>query len=178
MTKIISYTKVDDITRILTKSYEVKEEKIKKEMAKALSIECAKHIPDEVMAFHKRWPTRLQKESTATFRYENETFYLNLDIPALPENVDAIKHIAKNGTQIYSTLVGYAQEYIIHKLEKNKIKNQIKCTLIKLKTYKRIEANFPEAYEILIYEIDKEVKQPKGLCDSVEELRAKLSKAN
>ena len=55
-----------------------------------------------------------------------------------------------------------------------KISNQIKCTLSKLRTYKRIEQEFPEAYKVLITQVDK-LPAIDNLCDNVEELRAKLN---
>jgi len=172
--KVISYSKVDDVTRILTKSYDVKQEKIKADMSKALAAECAKHLPAEVMDFYKKYPNKVHNHGSVTFKHADEYFYLDLRIPTL--EMDVMKKIVTPTSNIFATLTQFAQDYLVHKLEKNTIKNQIKCTLIKLRTYKRIEANFPEAYDILLYQIDKEVKQPKGLCDSVEELRAKLSK--
>ena len=45
-----------------------------------------------------------------------------------------------------------------------------------MKTYKKLQDNFPEAYGVLVLEIDKEPESPQNnLCDSVEELRAKLN---
>ena len=172
MTNKVSNTKIDKVTLLLTKSYDEKEEKIKSNMVKALSNECEKHLTKEIMDFFKKYPNKVRTHGCVTFQHGNQSFYLRLDIPIL--EIDVIKFIVTSSSVIHTTLTNFAQDFLNIKLEKNIIRNQIKCTLNTLKTYNRIKANFPEAYDVLLYQVDKEPIP--NLCDDIEELRAKLNK--
>ena len=48
------------------------------------------------------------------------------------------------------------------------------CAIEKIKTYKRLQVEFPEAYKILIEKVDKGDVKDDSICDTVESLRAEL----
>ena len=64
----------------------------------------------------------------------------------------------------------------IVELEKTRdtLKNKSVCAIEKIKTYKRLEAEFPEAYKILVEKVDRGDVKSDTICDTVESLRAEL----
>ena len=61
--------------------------------------------------------------------------------------------------------------------ERLTLENKVKCVLSKLRTYKKIEKDFPAAYKVLIEQVDGLgiVTKSGSLCDDVESLRAVLT---
>jgi hypothetical protein len=172
--KQISGYKVDEVARILVSSYDAKEVALKKQMEETLIAECKKSLPSEVMEFFGKYPNKVRNQGNVTFRHNDSYFYLDLKVPTL--ECDVMKTIVKSGSEVYTKLTGLAVLSKANSDEKHKLQNQIKCTLTKLRTYNKIAENFPEAYDILLYKVDKVDKVTDSLCDNVEELRAKLNK--
>lgn len=58
--------------------------------------------------------------------------------------------------------------------ERNTLYLKSICAIEKIKTYKRLQVEFPEAYKILIEKVDKGDVKDDSICDTVESLRAEL----
>jgi len=171
MTNYISGKKIDSVAAILLTSYTEKTAKLKKQMEEALTEECKKFLPNEVLDFFKIYPNKVHVHGNVSFYSGSKYYYLTVKLPTLEMDVNS--RIIKKGTDIFNTLTKLAEESEANEREYIITRNQIKCTLSKLRTYKQIQLNFPEAYDILVYKVDKVTE---SLCDNVEELRAKLNK--
>lgn len=172
--KRIANWKIDAVAKKMTAHLAEQKTKIEKDMEAMLAKELRKNIPEEVLDFEKAYPNLVVKQEYIRFETENHNFYLYPKTPAFFKN--AKKEFLKKDTPLVINLEFAAKEWEALRLKKNKLQNQIKCALSKLKSYKKIQDNFPEAYKVLIEEVDKEeIKDPSNLCDDVEKLRAELS---
>lgn len=171
--KVIAGWKVDKIADLLTNNYDKKIREIEVIMKEQLEKELIKHLPPDVIDFWVKYPDRLRMQESVTLGRDFGWSYISLEIPTL--GIDIEKEILTEMSPIKKALLIWNQEIKDLEDEERKVKNQIRCTVSKLKTYKKLQDNFPEAYEVLILKVDMNMELHDSLCDSVEELRAKLN---
>ena len=156
MANIIAGWKIDNISKVLTQQFIDKQNEVVLKM-------------EDLLVIYNKYPESIKMIGCAYF----EGLYINSKVPYV--SMDSYG-VIKSNEKLKSKLLLLSKEHAILKLKKKEFEGKIKCTLSKLKTYKKIKDNFPEAYKILIEEIDKESNQKEDLCTNVEELRAELTK--
>lgn len=171
--KVIAGWKVDKIADLLTNNYDKKIREIKVIMREQLEKELIKHLPQDIIDFWVKYPDRLRMQESVTLRTDRGWINIYPEIPTL--GIDVEKEILTEMSPIKKALLIWNQEIEDLESEKRKDKNQIRCLVSKLKTYKKLQDIFPEAYEVLILKVDMNMKLHDSTCDSVEELRAKLN---
>ena len=123
--------KIDDERKILTEKVDF--------MAK-------KRVPKEIMNWfntkNKKW-----LNIRGYIQFASASKHYNIEIKAIPYPYDNgyVVITEEEMTELY------AQDHKIQFLEEQKrtIENQLVAQLIKMRTYKRIEKDFPEAFELL-----------------------------
>lgn len=198
MYKVIANWKIDKIVYFLvTSPYKSKIADLEVKVETAIEDIILGLHPREVLDFIAKHPALIRNINTFELRgsvfIENpetgETVqhkinrYISLDVPA-PEisvengntkskNLESLNEIIQKHWGEFSS---YLKETIILDQDRKTLENKVRCTLSKLKTYDKVKKEFPEAYEILITQIDgEELKEEKtNMCDDVEALRAKL----
>lgn len=178
---IIAGYKIDTIAEALTQPVKNKIKKIEAQMTKAATKVFIKKVPKDLLAVWEKYPKVVSTTYQFCIHIDNKRdwdarVYIDISIPDY--NFEPSKLLLAN-PDLFEELNTLAKKMIALKKEGNQTSNQIKCALSKLRTYKKIEANFPEAYKILekIDEVRKKespAKEP-TLCDDVEKLRAKLA---
>ena len=169
MANIIAGWKIDNISKVLTQQFIDKQNEVVLKMEDLLAKEAWRLVPEDLLVIYNKYPESIKMIGCAYF----EGLYINSKVPYV--SMDSYG-VIKSNEKLKSKLLLLSKEHAILKLKKKEFEGKIKCTLSKLKTYKKIKDNFPEAYKILIEEIDKESNQKEDLCTNVEELRAELTK--
>ncbi len=177
--KIIAGYKIDTIAEELTRSFKTKISKVEKQMTEGAKEVFLAKIPKDILEFWGKYPELLKKSYQFSFQLDGKKGwdYRQYVGMVIPDYEIKYTDTLKDSPKLAAKLSKLAHKRIALRFEERQTVNQIKCALSKLRTYKKIEANFPEAYKILIEKIDKvEVKtEPSTLCDDVEKLRAKLA---
>ena len=169
--KVIAGWKVDKIADLLTNNYDKKIREIEVIMKEQLEKELIKHLPRTLLTFGSNIRIDLGCKNLSHWGVIL-VGVIFLEIPTL--GIDIEKEILTEMSPIKKALLIWNQEIKDLEDEERKVKNQIRCTVSKLKTYKKLQDNFPEAYEVLILKVDMNMELHDSLCDSVEELRAKI----
>jgi len=172
--------KIDRVANGLTSGIEDKRQALYDKMEKQLADYFLGFIPKEVVDFWQKYPERVVTMDSYWLKAGNNNTGLSLycDIPDLPKGMKREEVLNKN-PQLKAELITLALKRKELEKERRVLINKIKCTISSLGTYKQLENEFPEAFKYLVKEVDKEEiveARPENRCDSVEELRAELSK--
>lgn len=136
-----------------------------------------KNLPKDVLEFSEKHLNLLKRR---THFYFSDFSALRLNCISTYIKVSYYIPECFNENQIYSTLRNSTEAKIFAKKMKAldekavMIKNKTRCALEHINTTKKLKESFPEAYAILFDVTVKEVKDNE--CDSIENLRAELSK--
>jgi len=180
--KVIAGYKIDEIAKELVKSIEAKIAKLETQATEAAEAVFIAKLPEDVVEFWKKYPDLVRTTYQFDFQIDGKKgwgyrSYVSMKIPDY--KFQPTLTLADN-PKLAAKLTKLVKKRKALDFEAAQTTNQIKCTLSKLRTYGEIEANFPEAYKVLIEKIDKDIPEPKpetNLCDDVEKLRAKLNKS-
>lgn len=176
MAKRIAKWKIDRIATRLTDYIEPEKSEIQKEANRFVEKKCQKYICDEVRDFRAKYPKQTRMNDSLSYHSDRfkKWIYAYPTIPQL--NVSLKETVFSEGSQNRKDLEDImARKFALDK-KKTVLQNKIKCTLDSLKSYAKIRDEFPEAYKLLLKIDGDEIPEKIG-CDSVEELRAELSKS-
>lgn len=143
-------------------------------------------IPKSVLDFVQQYPQMIRHVGSVHLSVEGQLSYTFFTFSNLPK-------IWKEAKEENEVIMSYLKEperfkhicFVVKKYKEEikqieNLKRQIICVLTKLSTYKKIEAEYPEAYQELL-DLDEKwgvrksnLKQIEDLCSSVEDIRAKL----
>lgn len=142
----------------------------------------AQNTPGEIVSFHAKYPDLFKtskdlwsgylpafKDKVGTqFSIPLKTVYIENAIPNFYKRF--CQELESSITFLISEISG------LEKLKKE-IKGKSACVLENINTFKQLEEQFPEAYEILlVIEKKEKEKEAENGCDTIENLRAQLSK--
>lgn len=182
----ISKYKADQIANaILAKAKEANETR-KKELGELIKKVVTEQMPPDLHAIHVTYPSALRKlesiEISKLTPFKNSVHdHVYIYLPACPNpiaytqaDIYALIDLSSRRDQVRKL----ATEIIETKKNSDTLMKQISCTVHDLGTSSKLKHEFPEAYDAFT-KLTKETgtgQQPKSSCDSVENLRANLSK--
>lgn len=169
MTKNITIENKNAVAKKLTEHLDVKIGEISKKIGDIVFTEMKKQIPEDLILMYEKYPNSFDEIEGFWFRHEYFSFYNNKKIPKYVRE----EKFFRDNEKLVNDIVKLLEEQREIEKNKNQLYNKIRCTLESLKTYKKIEMNFPEAYKVLIEDV--EGLRFKDLCTDVEKLRAELT---
>ena len=175
---IISDYKIDRVATILTESKSVEAEELVNEMSEIARQAYLRHVPKDVLTFVKKYPAQTSVTDSWFFRPEGFSHvhccFLRLGLPNMSLS---FQDVILEGSKEEAALRGLLAKRRMVLQERLTLENKVKCVLSKLRTYKKIEKDFPAAYKVLIEQVDGLgiVTKSGSLCDDVESLRAVLT---
>lgn len=165
----ISNWKIEKIANILTKEYEQKEKKLTDKIGEFLSKTLLEKAPKDVEEFYKKYPNLCI--SANPFYVGGK--WISVKAPFFGEENNKI---LDSDPAFKQCIKNYGDELENLKKKRITLKNKIICTLSKLNSYRKIEMEFPEAYKVLINEVDKNpLSKEVDACTDIEKLRAELN---
>lgn len=173
--KIIAGWKVDKIANILTQSFRDQQESIRMELRSLVSKAILSQVPEEIKKLWDKTEMRryIWKQEVLYIRTPKTTICVSPNAPYLPK-LGKIEDIAPEGSPLNKEIAALLNKFDAIFNQEREMYKKIQCTLSKLKTYNRIRDNFPEAYDVLITQVDKSSKEEVDVCTDVEKLRAQL----
>lgn len=180
-TKTISQQKVSDLSHMMVKHLNDKLESLKEQVRLKIEESLKPDYSKEVLDFFDKYP-KIVNKCTGISIYWNFDGYKDYKFtiyPNLPkyqdDEVDLSKLFTSKDGKRRDVIATLMDEYCQVEKKKNELRNKIKCTLNTLKSYARIKNEFPEAYKLLVEQIDKEVLNVDDPCTDVEALRTELT---
>jgi len=159
----------------LLKPYDDKRKEIKEKVNNIVGKACVENLPKEVIDFwHSKYGDKLKVQDCIGVQLLGSWWYIYPNTPIFERaeelvNEPVLKTILEENVEEYNHICDQQDER----------RNQIKNVLRRLKTYKRIKEEFPEAYTILVGSsdsIEKTMAISKELSLNVRDLRENLKK--
>lgn len=194
-TKYLTSSKVDDIISHLIKPVSDEKAAAKNNINEVICNILIKYVDPEIKAFAEKHPSSIRYMDDISFKiyreadkkdWDSEWFYVhfnklvpNIELPSDCNDrykyiMDLINNVPDDKKAVEEAIDNYVALY--HK--RKEIKAQLRCAIGQFKTYNQLKDNYPEAYKVLLENVDREVVITGNGCDNLELVRAKLSKYN
>lgn len=172
----IAQYKVDQIATVLTVKYRTDRAKLIKELENLIAEEVLNSCTPLIRKFFKKHPELVVRIHYDSYKKEglNNYMYLHPKAPALTGT--KIKSVIAGNPELRKEAEGISEVFNELLATEATRKNQIICAITSLGSYQKLQREFPEAFKILVEQVDKEVITKTTLCDDVEGLRAVLSR--
>ena len=165
------------VIRVLLNPYNKKIEEAKIDIENWLSNYCKSLIPEEVKKVMEKYPDAVRVVSGGTYIGNYKWRPGSLTYVKIENYINCFceKALLKLNNE---TLNRLCKVYEDKEMECKVLEKRLTCALNNINTEKQLKDEFPEAYEALQKIYNKEVEDPvdKNKCDSIEEVRALLSK--
>ena len=176
-TKRISQDKTSRIATIICQNkFDESIKNVKEKIQKVVEEYLKQFVDPVVLKLYNDEKTNCYiKKMKGFYLYDNPKNYLFTIHPNLPkEKPEYSETDFSRDEDLNKLLKDLIKEYQTFISNKQTIRNKVSCVISDIKTYNKLKNEFPEAYDILIKQIDKEVESD-DKCTSVEELRAELT---
>jgi hypothetical protein len=170
-TGVIAQYKIDSIATHLVAPQGKKIEELLKTAGEEYTERALSALPTMVRDTFSEFPECMAHRTSVYFygTTKKESVCIRVDVPDL----DLRKDIELSAED--KVFMGNLIDEILHlRQSKGVLYGKSVCAIEKIKTYKRLQVEFPEAYKILIEKVDKGDVKSDTLCDTVESLRAEL----
>ena len=194
-TKYVTDSKKDSIISYLIKPIKKELNDAKNAINDVMCNILLKYVPKDILIFWEKYPSSVRFLSDISFKlvkdpnneYNYEHYYFKF-FNRVPYNDIIVKKNFSYNT-LYNDFIcnneddkklynNTLQSYINIYNKMREIESKLKCALSQFKTYNQLKENYPEAYKILIENVDGEKLPTGNECDNIEEVRAVLSKYN
>jgi len=160
ITKLIA----ENVAAKLTEKQDSEIKELKSELSNKFTDIYLKTIPKEVLDFHKKYPEFIETRSNMQISgngFQYQSLSLNKSFPAK-------NHIFLPNEKDAKTLLSLVNEISDKKSEHSKLKQEIEVLLFGLRTYTKVNSEFPEATPFLPKTITS------ALMVNISDLREKL----
>jgi len=172
-TGTIAQYKIDSIAAHLVAPQAAEISKLENELSAEYTKRALVLLPTKVRECFEEHPeymyTRNYLYVKGSLRSRNDTVHISVNLPKMA-NADT-PPISSEDEAHLALLVNKIKE--LQKV-RDVLRRKSICAIEKIKTYKRLQVEFPEAYKILIEKVDIGDVKDDSICDTVESLRAEL----
>lgn len=172
MAGTIAKYKIDSIASHLVEDVRVKIKELEEELETEYSEMALKLMPAKVVEAMKEHPEYFYIGNPYIYvkgTKNSHSISLKVQLPRMYNS--NIPGISEEDKEYISRKVDILQDMMD---SKSVLYRKSICAIEKIKTYKRLQVEFPEAYKILIEKVDKGDVKDGSICDTVESLRAEL----
>ena len=159
----------ENVAIAMTKQKQDEITKVGREMADIVQDYVVKCLPKEVKSFYKSHPKWVNKSSFFVVRGVGIGYYINQETDELPiQNHDKIVVLPDSEAVKYMALFNRKKDL---KDEVSALVADIKNALLTMRTYKRIEEQWPEAFALIPKD---EAKKPTGVAINLSDIKKRL----
>lgn len=170
MARLTNYDR-ERILKGLRPSFQVELEKVKRALSDLINEFLIKEIPGEIFLFMKKYPNLLYSSKTIYIPLNQGSLYLS--VIEYPSNYIKTVYFIKSKDNTGE--ISRSLDLLLMKAEAARIlEKKVSCVLDNISTEKRLKDEFPEAYKV--YTKSDETEDTQNMCDSIENVRAELSK--
>ena len=172
-TGVIAKYKIDSISAHLMADIDSTLQTMREELSEMYKVAAFKVIPKEVKELFDQESPYINTCSYYYIKSSKKTSNRNVGITlTLPVDRKEREHSLLPSD--LEKLSKCATNILNKEQERSTLYRKSICAIEKIKTYKRLQVEFPEAYKILIEKVDKGDVKDDSICDTVESLRAEL----
>lgn len=174
-TKRISNVKIDNVTSIMcAEAFNDKIEKLKEKIGKKVDEYVVQFVSPDVLKLYEKYSYYMHRgPSIGIYSKDGYEFSHYTKLPKIEEKHQ--DHKFKSDEKLNKLIRNEVEQLRELKKKKNSLRNKISCVLSDLKTYNKIKNEFPEAYKVLVEQVDG-ATIVKDTCTEVESVRAELTK--
>lgn len=175
--KRIARWKIEKVAKILSNPLDEQIQGLKNQRKELVENKLMIFVDDEVLRLWKKFPKYVIKQDSVRVTYLDKDYdWVYPNCPKITELENA-EDLISNDLILMADLEKIHKEILEIKKAKKVFIKKVECTLENLRSYKKIQEEFPEAFKVLIEQVDQEgsVEEHTNMCDSVENVRAELS---
>lgn len=176
----ISSYKIQKVADIMSKTLDATIKEKENETTEMLNTELMKLVPNIVKEVFAKYPEKIKKQEIRS-RFINKRYHVfKINVPrvcSLQELEEALNETNESGSSMSKKFKVFLSELDVLTRKQAEIKERIKTAISSIKTYGKLKTEFPEAYKVLIEQVDNKIFiEDSKNSENIKELRNEILK--